>query len=64
MAGNSDRARALITLLRWRGGSITLRQDDTAYRELRGYLQQLAADGIVEMQSGNDGVTFALVDKL
>lgn len=64
MAGNADRARALVTLLKWRGGSITLARDDMGYRELQGYLQQMAADGLVEMSAGPDAVTFALVDQL
>ena len=48
MAKNAERTRALTTLLRYRGGSITLSMNDASQAELQHMLQQLVVDGLVE----------------
>ncbi len=62
MALNSARTRALTTLLRWRGGAITLADNDTTNRELQNYLQQLATEGLIEMDVQQGVVTYRLAE--
>ncbi len=63
MAMNSERTRALTTLLRYRGGSITLSTHDAAQFELQHMLQQLVADGLVELLAPSETtVTYRLLE--
>ncbi len=49
MTKSLERTRALTTLLRYRGGSITLAKNDATQSELQRMLQQLVSDGLVEL---------------
>lgn len=63
MAKNSERTRALITLLRYRGGSITLSITDATQTELQHMLQQLVVDGLVERVASSEAiVTYRLCE--
>lgn len=63
MSKNAERIRALTTLLRYRGGSITLSMHDAAQSELQRMLQQLVADGLVELCSPSETtVTYRLLE--
>jgi hypothetical protein len=62
MALNSARTRALTTLLRWRGGAITLVDNDATNRELQNYLQQLATEGLIEVDVQQDAITYRLAE--
>ena len=60
---NTERTRALTTLLRYRGGSITLSMHDATQSELQRMLQQLVADGLVELFSPSETtVTYRLLE--
>jgi hypothetical protein len=62
MALNSARTRALTTLLRWRGGAITLADNDATNHELQNYLQQLATEGLIEVDVQQGLVTYRLAE--
>lgn len=56
MSKNIERTRALTTLLRYRGGSITLAKNDATQSELQRMLQQLVADGLVELLAPSEAI--------